>query len=155
MNIDDDIDDVINSYVAETKKDKPLEKIELEKVEEFKKEFSEKVHTVILPIFKEIKTKLNLQNIRCDILDKIQGSIVTEIKLDIHPYIDTSSAQDKHPSMTFFIDEPNKVTLYMQKMSQEGGSAGRDGAFSLEEITSDLVKQKILDLLNFCFARKF
>ena len=106
-----------------------------------------------LPLIKK-PNKLILHDIKCDIIDKIQGRLVTEIKLNIYPYNDTSSAQDKHPSLTFFIEEPNKVTLYMQKMMQEEGSAGREGTFTLEEITTELVKEKILHLLNFCFARK-
>ena len=154
MNIDDDIDKVIDSYVALTKGNESLEKESRENIDEFIEGFSKKVHTVIFPVFKEIKNKLILHDIKCDIIDKIQGRLVIEIKLNIYPYNDTSSAQDKHPSLTFFIEEPNKVTLYMQKMMQEEGSAGREGTFTLEEITTELVKEKILHLLNFCFARK-
>src|ERR1044071_2199965 len=106
MNIDDEIDEVIDSYVALTR----------ENLDEFTEGFSKKVHTVIFPVFKEIKNKLILHDIRCDIIDKIQGRFVTEMKLDIYPYDDISSAQDRHPSLTFFMEEPNKVTLYMQKM---------------------------------------
>jgi hypothetical protein len=157
MNIDDEIDKVINNYVAltggnhysekETKENK-------ENLDEFIEGFSKKVHTVIFPVFKEIKNKLILHDIRCDIIDKIQGKFVTEIKLDIYPYNDDSSAQDRHPSLTFFMEEPNKVTLYMQKMMKEEGTAGREGTFTLDEITTELVKEKILDLLKFCFVQK-
>ena len=154
MNIDDEIDKVIDNYVALTKRNQNTNIESSENLDEFTEGFSKKVHTVIFPVFKEIKNKLILHDIKCDIIDKIQGRLVTEIKLDIYPYKDTSSAQDKHPSLTFFMEEPNKVTLFMQKMMQEGGSAGREGTFTLEEITTELVKEKILDLLNFCFARK-
>jgi hypothetical protein len=154
MNIDDEIDKVIDNYVAITRHNQNTNIESTENLDEFTEGFSKKVHTVIFPVFKEIKNKLILHDIKCDIIDKIQGRLVTEIKLDIYPYKDTSSAQDKHPSLTFFMEEPNKVTLYMQKMMQEEGSAGREGTFTLEEITTELVKEKILDLLNFCFARK-
>jgi hypothetical protein len=154
MNIDDEIDKVIDNYVALTRHNQNTDIESTENLDEFTEGFSKKVHTVIFPVFKEIKNKLILHDIKCGIIDKIQGRLVTEIKLDIYPYKDTSSAQDKHPSLTFFMEEPNKVTLYMQKMMQEEGSAGREGTFTLEEITTELVKEKILDLLNFCFARK-
>ncbi|MBA2268934.1 MAG: hypothetical protein H0W19_11475 [Nitrosopumilus sp.] len=154
MNIDDKIDKVIDNYVALTRGNQNSEVEYSENLDEFTEGFSKKVHTVIFPVFKEIKNKLILHDIKCDIIDKIQGRFVTEIKLDIYPYTDTSSSQDKHPSLTFFMEEPNKVTLYMQKMMQEEGSAGREGTFTLEEITTELVKEKILDLLNFCFAQK-
>ena len=154
MNIDDEIDKVIDNYVALTRHNQNANTESTENLDEFTEGFSKKVHTVIFPVFKEIKNKLIIQDIRCDIIDKIQGRLVTEIKLDIYPYKDTSSAQDKHPSLTFFMEEPNKVTLYMQKMMQEEGSAGREGTFTLDEITTELVKEKILDLLKFCFARK-
>ena len=42
----------------------------------------------------------------------------------------------------------------MQKMMQEEGTAGREGTFTLDEITTELVKEKILDLLKFCFVKK-
>jgi hypothetical protein len=154
MNIDDEIDKVIDNYVVLTRHNQNTNIESIENRDEFTEGFSKKVHTVIFPVFKEIKNKLILHDIKCDIIDKIQGRLVTEIKLNIYPYNDTSSAQDKHPSLTFFIEEPNKVTLYMQKMMQEEGSAGREGTFTLEEITTELVKEKILHLLNFCFARK-
>ena len=153
MNIDDDIDKVIDSYVALTKGNESLEKESRENIDEFIEGFSKKVHTVIFPVFKEIKNKLILRDIRCDIIDKIQGRFVTEIKLDIYPYNDISSTQDRHPSLTFFIEEPNKVTLYMQKMMQEEGMAGREGTFTLDQITTEFVKEKILELLKFCFVQ--
>ena len=74
--------------------------------------------------------------------------------MDIYPYDDFSSAQDRHPSLTFFMEEQNKVTLYMQKMMQEEGTAGREGTFTLDEITSELVKLKILDLFKSCLVQK-
>ncbi|TVP41062.1 hypothetical protein [Candidatus Nitrosocosmicus arcticus] len=154
MNIDDKIDKVIDNYVALTRVNQNSGVENPENLDEFTEGFSKKVHTVIFPVFKEIKNKLILHDIKCDIIDKIQGRFVTEIKLDIYPSTDISSSQDKHPSLTFFMEEPNKVTLYMQKMMQEEGSAGREGTFTLEEITTELVKEKILDLLNFCFAQK-
>ncbi|ALI36909.1 hypothetical protein NMY3_02719 [Candidatus Nitrosocosmicus oleophilus] len=154
MNIDDEIDKVIDSYVASTRENQDSDDPSRENLDEFTEGFSKKVHTVIFPVFKEIKNKLILHDIRCDIIDKIQGRFVTEMKLDIYPYKDISSAQDRHPSLTFFIEEPNKVTLYMQKMMQEEGTAGREGTFTLDEITTELVKEKILDLLKFCFVKK-
>jgi hypothetical protein len=154
MNIDDEIDKVIDSYVASTKENQDSDDTSRENLDDFTEGFSKKVHTVIFPVFKEIKNKLILHDIRCDIIDKIQGRFVTEMKLDIYPYNDISSAQDRHPSLTFFIEEPNKVTLYMQKMMQEEGTAGREGTFTLDEITTELVKEKILDLLKFCFVKK-
>lgn len=154
MNVDDEIDKIIGSYVALTKANHYSDNESRENLDEFTEEFSKKVHTVIFPVFKEIKNKLILRDIRCDIIDKIQGRFVTEIKLDIYPCNDISSAQDRHPSLTFFMEEPNKVTLYMQKMMQEEGRAGREGTYTLDEITAELVKEKILDLLKFCFVRK-
>ena len=154
MNIDDEIDKILDNYVTFTRGNQNSDDKSRENNNEFTEEFSKKVHTVIFPVFKEVKNKLILRDIRCDIIDKIQGRFVTEIKMDIYPYEDFSSAQDRHPSLTFFMEEPNKVTLYMQKMMQEEGTAGREGTFTLDEITSELVKEKILDLLKSCLAQK-
>jgi hypothetical protein len=154
MNIDNEIDKIIDSYAAFIKGNQYSENKSRENLDEFTEGFSRKVHTVIFPVFKEIKNKLIFHDIRCDIIDKIQGRFVTEIKLDIYPYNDLSSTQDRHPSMTFFMEEPKKVTLYMQKIMQVEGAAGHEGTFTLDEITAELVKEKILDLLKSCFVQK-
>ena len=66
MNIDDEIDKVIDSYVASTKENQDSDDTSRENLDDFTEGFSKKVHTVIFPVFKEIKNKLILHDIRCE-----------------------------------------------------------------------------------------
>ena len=92
MNIDDEIDKVIDNYVVLTRHNQNTNIESIENLDEFTEGFSKKVHTVIFPVFKEIKNKLILHDIKCDIIDKIQGRLVTEINLPEVLYISISSS---------------------------------------------------------------
>lgn len=124
---------------------------------EFVEKFKEIASTIIKPTLDNIKSLLS-QRGRESRIDEQEDSVThdqKEQKTAVSIYFNVS--QDKYVSrlyeyahVTFYCDKRGKVVqVHESTMSPgRGGHSGSAGSFSIDEVTEDTVKQKVMKVLK-------
>ena len=123
-------------------------------LEEFKKQFIVLAEQIIQPTIEKFKIFLENRNQACVVKLKTPLNIEDElpsIVFEIHPPYERNFALDNHPQISFHLTKSQKIGVYAEKHIPSGGStAGFEGEFDINKITSEFVEQKIINLIKEC-----
>ena len=133
------------------------DKKEVEKysLEELKEEFIVLAEQTIKPTFEKLKIFLEKKNQGCSIELKTHFHFDDElpcIDIEIHPPFKRNFGFDSYLRIKFHLTKSEKIGVYVEKHMPNGeGSAGSEGEFDIDEITSEFVEQKIINLIKNCY----
>jgi len=128
-------------------------------LEELKKQFIVLAEETIKPTIKNFKNFLENRNQTCSMEIKTPMNIDDELPsviFEIRPAFKRNFALDNHPQLSFQLTYSEKIAVYSHKhMPTGGGNSGSEGEFDIEEITSEFVEQKVMNLIKDCYDRSW
>jgi len=145
---------------AEIKKEQERVKTEHEI---FLENFGKKIAEVIRPSMEEIGEAIKNRGHSFEITEGQEAqdgkgrTTAAQVKMEIHPHGQRPRYGQPYdgPSLTFFAGTyDNKIWSHVSTMMLgRGGSAGKRNEYTLESITSDIVEEELLYLINECFGK--
>ena len=136
-----------------------LNAAEQESLKEMKKQFIVLAEQIIQPTIKNFKTFLENRNQACSMEIKTPMNVDDELPsviFEIRPAFKRNFALDNHPQLSFQLTNSEKIAVYSHKhMPTGGGNSGSEGEFDIEEITSEFVEQKVMNLIKDCYDRSW
>jgi len=132
---------------------------EQESLKEMKKQFLVLAKETIEPTLRNFKTFLHNRNQACSMEIKTPMNVDDELPsliFEIRPAFKRNFALDNHPQLSFQLTNSEKIAVYSHKhMPTGGGNSGSEGEFDINEITSDFVEQKVMNLIKDCYDRSW
>jgi len=157
----DKLKSVFDKYdQQQAEKKKHQERIKTEH-EVFLNNFDKIISEVIRPVMKELGEAIKSRGHNFEISsghetqDSKGRTSDAHVKMEIYPngLHQQFGLQNNYPSLIFFAGTyDNKIWTHVNTMMPgKAGQAGKRNEYDLESITTDIVEEEILNLLNKCF----
>jgi len=149
----------IDYYNKKLEESEVLNAAEQESLKEMKKQFIVLAEQTIKPTIKNFKNFLENRNQACSMEIKTPMNVDDELPtvvFEIRPPFKRNFALDNHPQLSFQLTSSEKIAVYSHKhMPTSKGTSGSEGEFDIEEITSEFVEQKVINLIKDCYDRNW
>ena len=149
----------IDNYNKKLEESENKKEVEIQSLKELKKQFIVLAEQTIQPAIIRFKNFLHNKNQACYMEIKTPMNIEDELPsvvFEIRPPYKRNFALDNHPQLSFQLTKSEKIAVYSHKHMPTGrGSSGSEGEFDIDEITSEFVEQKIINLIKDCYDKSW